>query len=116
MKSINARPLTINIQILKLAFAGCVAIFELSSCGGGGSGGGIGPVTSTLSFPLQSAEIASIMRGSSTNYTVSGDCNGTASMTSSTPVAASFEAATGVSVTTTSTISLTNCYPSSTTG
>jgi hypothetical protein len=82
-----------------------------SGCGGGG-GGGTGPVSSTLSFPLQSGEIASTVRGSTKNFTVSGTCSGTASIASSTPIPATFEAVSGVSVANTEIINFTNCSPS----
>ena len=90
----------------------CMAVILtllLSGCGGGG--GTAGPVTSTLSFPLQSGMRASIENASSTNYTVSGTCNGTASIVSSTPVSATFEGVSGLFATTTTIFNFTDCSP-----
>ena len=91
--------------------AGLIAavFLVLTSCGGGG--GGTGTVTSTLSFPLQSGIKASVVRGDSTNDTISGTCSGTANLVSSTPIPATFEGVSGVSVTNTATINFTNCTP-----
>jgi hypothetical protein len=95
---------------IKLVFVGCLAVVALTSCGGGASAPA-GPVTSNPSFPLQSGEIASVVRGSSTNFTVSGTCNGTSGFVSSSPVPATFEGVSGVSVATTRTFNFTDCRP-----
>lgn len=89
----------------------------VSGCGGGGSGNGGGnnsgtPITSTLSFPLQSALRSFFQNGSglSQSYTVTGSCmeSGTDSFTTaSTP--AVFEGVAGFSYTHTGTVSTSNC-------
>lgn len=100
---------------LSIALVSLLSVALLASCGGGGEPAG-GPVTSTLSFPLQSGMRASVEQGSSVNSTVSGTCNGTASYVSNTPVPATFEGVAGVSVSNTLAMSLTNCVPSYITG
>ena len=98
------------------AYALPVVFFQLLflvGCGGGGGGGTTGPVTSTDSFPLQSAVKASIASGGLVNYIVSGTCSGTATSSDSTPVSATFEGVVGLSVTSSVTINLTNCTPTS---
>lgn len=80
----------------------------LASCGGGG-GGGTAPVTSVQSFPLRSGWIAAIKSGSQIGFTVSGDCIGSASSTSSTPIPAIFEGVSGVSVVNRNAISVIYC-------
>jgi hypothetical protein len=81
----------------------------LSGCGGGG--GGTGPVSSTLSFPLKSGMAASVQQGGSTDFSVSGTCSGTANMISSTPIPATFETVTGLSVLNAFSMNLPNCIP-----
>ena len=95
----------------KVIVIGCLAAAMLSSCGGGGGGGGTGTVTSTLSFPWRSGNTASVINGSSIDFTVSGTCSGTANITLSTPIPATFETVTGYSVANTAYINLTNCNP-----
>ena len=87
----------------------------LSACGGGGSAAApSGPVTSTLSFPLQSAENTFVANGVTKTFTVAGTCSGTGSM-SVAPAAtgATFEGAAALSMVQTITISFTNCTPAS---
>lgn len=89
----------------------------LAGCGGGGGGSSApaGPVTSTLSFPFQSAYSALVAGGYTKSYTVSGTCSGTANETAGAASSgATFEGVNGrLSVTGTLTISLTNCTPAS---
>ncbi len=62
----------------------------LTGCGGGGGGGAaavapaapVGPVTSTLSFPILQAYKAVVAAGATKTFVVSGSCTGTASKTS----------------------------------
>ncbi len=88
---------------------------SVAGCAGSGAGSTpSGPVTSTLSFPLQSAYISLVVSGWSKTFVVSGDCSGTGSTTSapaSTP--ATFETVTGFSAVQTTTMSLAGCTPSS---
>jgi outer membrane protein assembly factor BamB len=89
---------------------------QLAGCGGGGGGsggGGTGPVASTLSFPWQAGDRASIIDGISTNFTVSGTCSGTASITQSTPLPSTFEAVSGSSAVNALNINFFNCTPPS---
>ena len=88
----------------------------LSACGGGGGGTPsvatpTGPIASTNSFPLQSGYKALTAAGSSNNFAISGTCTGTATLSDSAPVAATFEGVVGVSVTATVTLAFTNCTP-----
>src|SRR5712692_7319905 len=101
---------------MKFAHSGSVlvAVSALLGCAGGGggnSGGASGPVTSTLSFPLQTGLANSVKNGSSVNFTVSGDCNGTASIIDALPASATFEGNAVQSALTTITLNLTNCVP-----
>lgn len=93
-------------------------VFALTACGGGGGGGNApptGPVTSTLSFPIQTGYKAILATGLSKNFTVSGSCSGSGTKTSSPATTAStFEGVNGFSASATLTMSLTNCTPSST--
>lgn len=109
---------------MKIINAGIATAVLLTACGGGGGGSSLpaGPVTSTLSFPLQSAYKTNIANGSTVNYTVlatgipsaSNGCHGTASFANATPVSATFETISGFSVTGTITLNLTDCTPAST--
>src|SRR5450759_384494 len=96
---------------IKLAFVGCLAAIALSSCGGGGGGGGTGPVSSSLSFPLNSRMAPSVPEPGSTDFSVSGTCSGTANITSSTPIPATFGTVAGFSVQSAASMNLPNCNP-----
>ena len=63
------------------------------------------------SFPLQSGYQASKASGSIVDFSISGTCSGTATLSSSTPFAGSFEAAAAQAVTSTVLRKLTNCTP-----
>ena len=97
---------------------GVFLVALLSACGGGGGGGAVvasGPVTSTLSFPLQSALSAYVAAGASKSFTISGTCSGSASLTQAAASGgATFEGVSGrLSAVRTFTINFTNCTPSS---
>lgn len=89
----------------------------LIGCSGGGGGGAAapaGPVTSTLSFPLQSAYKTLLANGLTKTFTVSGTCSGTGSKTSApATTAATFEGVAGFSAVQSFTLSYTNCTPAS---
>ena len=89
----------------------------LSACGGGGGGSAApsGPVTSTLSFPAQSAFNASVASGLTKSFVISGTCNGSATVTRAAAVGgATFEGVSGsLSVVNTITTSFSNCTPAS---
>lgn len=106
------------MQVIKIKFILLIAVFGvLTACGGGG-GGSDSPssssttVASTLAFPLLSAYTNTLTSGFTKNLLVSGTCNGTAVLTQSPSVAASFQGTTGFSIVQTTNITLTNCTPS----
>jgi outer membrane protein assembly factor BamB len=99
------------MKTLSFVLISLLTAVALTSCGGGGSSSG-GPVTSTLTFPLQSGMKASAAQGYSIDFTVSGTCNGTANLTSSTPIPTTFEGVAAASSLGTVSLSLSNCTPS----
>jgi hypothetical protein len=104
-------------RICRAAIALSVSLLLLSACGGGGGGTPTptGPVTSTLSFPLQTGYRTLIANGAANNFTISGTCGGSGSHTvggANTP--ATFEGAAGLSAASTWTMNFTGCTPSST--
>jgi hypothetical protein len=104
------------MKALKLA-GSCAFALSLLACGGGGGGGSpAGPVTSTLSFPLQAAYSALLAAGYTKNYTITGSCSGTASETDGPATGgATFEGTGGrLSVAVSFSRTLTNCTPQST--
>ena len=104
----------------KLVIVATVGLLAIAGCGG--SGGSSTPstpstpvvttVASANSFALQSAYKKLVANGSTVHYTVTDFCKGNASISSSAPVAATFEGVTtALSVTTTETATYTNCTP-----
>lgn len=87
-------------------------VFALSACGGGGSSDPA-PVASVTEFALQAGYEARIASGALDNFSISGTCSGTATITTSSASAASFEGVSGNSATTTLTLNLTSCTPAS---
>jgi hypothetical protein len=85
----------------------------VAGCGGGGDGNS-GPVVSTSSFPGRAAYAARLATGSNDNFTVSGSCAGTATLTASPATPATFEGVAGFAAGQTTTLNLTNCTPAST--
>lgn len=86
------------------------------ACGGGGGGGSApsGPVTSALSFPIQSAVNSLIANGSTKSFTITGDCSGSGSRTSAPATAgATFEGTAALSAIQTITYTFSNCTPAS---
>jgi hypothetical protein len=95
-----------------------IVSLALAACGGGGGGSSSsGPVTSTSSFPVESAYTTLIANGTSKAITISGDCSGTGSRTASAATTpATFEGVAGFSaVGTLTTSSATPCASSSAT-
>ena len=97
-----------------LKFGLLLSVLGLAACGGGGgSSGPSGPVTSTLSFPLNLAYKSLVSSGTTKTFTVSGSCSGTGSYTATpanTPVASvPIVGGSGLSATQTMTATLTNC-------
>lgn len=91
----------------------------LSGCGksGGGDGGGsasTGPVTSTLAFPFLSADKTTVANGWTKNFTISGNCSGSGTVTiSPAATAATFEGVPALASGRAITGSYTNCTPAS---
>ena len=86
----------------------------ISGCGGGGAAAPSGPVSSTLSFPLQSGYKTTVANGLSKSFTISGTCSGTGSRAAApATMAATFEGVAGFSATSSLTMSFTNCTPAS---
>ena len=88
----------------------------LGGCGGGGGGTSAptGPVTSTLSFPLQTGYRTLTANGAANNFTISGTCAGSGNHTvgaANTPV--TFEGAAALSAASTWTMNFTGCTLSS---
>lgn len=97
-------------EVRSLALAGALCASLLAACGGGGSGGAAD--AAVTEFPLRAGYAARIGSGYSINFTVTeitGQCSGTATQTSSVPVAAAFEGVAGVAVTSTQSLTLPNC-------
>ena len=80
----------------------------LSGCGGGGGDSG-DQNASNASFPLFAANKTRALTGSIDNFSISGSCSGTATITNAPVVAASFEGTTGYAGTQTTTLSFTSC-------
>lgn len=92
----------------------CVGLYFLSAllcgCGGDGTGGSAAPATvpaSSVSVPASYAAFLSSPH--STSFTVSGDCTGSATWTSGTPTATTFEGSPALAVTQTRTRTLSGC-------
>lgn len=107
-------------NLFKLVLAGSISVVLLSACGGGGGGGDSAPAAQTstaptpvTSFALQAGYKARLASGSVGNYVVSGTCSGTMKATASSPSSSTFESATALAITTTLTMSVTNCTPAS---
>ena len=94
------------------ATAAITACMFLYGCGGGGSDYG-STVTPVTSFALQAGYKARVTAGATDNFSVSGTCSGSATITTSAATPAAFEGVAGYSVTTTLTRNLTDCTPAS---
>jgi len=91
---------------------GLLAAAALTACGGGG--GGVDPAPAAV-YPLQAAYKASVARGSSTDYTVSGTCTGSARFTFGAPARVLWDGADVLAVAETAAINYANCVPASST-
>ena len=99
--------------------AALVAITLLAACGGGGGGGGTstptGPIASTNTFNLQSGYAALVSTGYTKTFSISGTCSGSFTLTrGAATTATTFEGSAANLGTSASTLTLTNCTPSST--
>lgn len=81
----------------------------LAGCGGGGDSGIAGSGATT--FALQAGYQARIKAGAVDNYTLSGTCAGTATISTGAPTTATFEGVAGFAVAQTVTLNSTNCTP-----
>ena len=101
-----------SFDLFKLAAPAFLSAALLAACGGGG---GDAPAVITppvdATFALKSGFQARIVSGASDDYTVSGDCRGTARIATLPAAAATFEGVVGVSALQTSTLNFTNCSP-----
>jgi hypothetical protein len=99
----------------KFLLIASLATSLLVGCGGGGgSGGSSGPIASTLTFPVKSADAALTASGYTKNWTISGTCSGTAiDTTGAAAGSATFNNTSGLlSATNVTTMNFTNCVPS----
>lgn len=105
------------MKTTKLLLVMLFSIAVVACGGGGGSSSPTGPVSSTLSFPLQSAYTTLIANGASKTFTISGDCGGSGTKTAAAATtSATFEGVTGFSaVGTLTTSSAAPCAASSAT-
>lgn len=99
---------------LKLGIASTLSVVLLSACGGGSDSSPAAPVqtpTAVTSFNLQSGYKTLVASGRNNNFTISGTCSGSSTITTSTPSAGTFEGISALSAVTTSTGNFTNCTP-----
>lgn len=82
----------------------------IAGCGGGGGDSG-SSATTTTNYPLQAGYKARISAGANDNFSITGTCAGTATITTSSSSASTFETIAGFSAAQTITINLTNCVP-----
>jgi len=102
---------------LTTRFAALSVASTLSLAGCGGGGGDTAPsspsyVIASGSFPLYAGYVKRLQAGSTDNLVVSGDCQGTATLTVGKTVPAFFEGIAGYSATQVMTLALSNCNAS----
>jgi len=89
----------------------------LTACGGSSSSVQTvqaAPVAQAVStFALQAGYKTRIASGSATNFSISGTCTGSSNISSSSPGTGTFEGATALTVTSTESLTFTNCTPTS---
>ncbi len=112
-----------NYRGLTSTIVGAICITVLAACGGGGGDSPAPappvtpPVTSppptTASFPLAAGFKSRIDAGVSDSFDISDGCTGTATITLASATAATFEGVTAVASPQTSTATLNNCSPAS---
>jgi hypothetical protein len=106
-------------RVIKPLSAGIFTMTLIAGCGGGGGGSTPTQAAAAVvvtSFPLQAAYKTRVANGSTRNANVSGTCSGSATTSDSAPSAATFEGASALSVTSTATLTFTNCTPASSAG
>jgi len=105
----------LNTKIKTISVAASIALLYGCSGGGGGAVAPAGPVISTLSFPLQSADKTTVANGWAKTFTISGTCSGTGSITRApATTAATFEGVAGFSAEERINFTYTNCTPATT--
>jgi hypothetical protein len=109
-------------KALKLGVALACGVL-IAGCGGGGGGGGGGaannngggggggPIASTNSFNAQAAYKSRLTNGATDNFTLSGNCVGTATIGNTAATATTFEGVAGTTTTQTTDDTFTNCFP-----
>ena len=104
-----------STRICRNVLAFSVSLALLAACGGGGgTSAPTGPVTSTLSFPLQTGYRTLIANGAANNFTISGTCTGSGSHTvGAANTATTFEGSAALSAASTWTMNFTGCTLSS---
>lgn len=101
-------------KFMRLSFVGALSVAFLSACGGGGgSDTPIVAAQAVTSFALQSGYKSLVAAGRINNFTISGTCSGSATVSTSTPSAGTFEGSPALSATTTAILNSTNCTPAS---
>lgn len=101
-----------RVALLSIQF--CISTMILG-CGGGG-GDSSNQTVSTASFPLQAANKSRVITGAVDNFSISGSCTGTATITNAQAVPAVFEGTSGFAGTQTITLNFTSCNQVSTAG
>lgn len=106
------------MTFLKSRVAVFILAVSVASCGGGGASTGYSATgnptaVSTLSFPLQKGLRGLSEFSRSTDYLISGTCDGFYSASNGDAVPSSFEGRTALAVTSTISLSFYNCTPAS---
>lgn len=111
-----------NFRGTSSVWVGALCISLLAACGGGGGGDTpatvipppvVTPPPTTASFPLAAGFKARIDAGVSDTFEISDGCTGTSTITLAPATPATFEGVTGVASPQTSTATLNNCTPAS---
>ena len=102
-------------NLSKLVLVSSIGAVLLSACGGGGGDfAQTSPApTPVTSFALRSSQNSQTTNAKVSNYAVTGTCLGSAHTSSSAPASAIFEGNPAFAVTTTATLTFTNCTPES---
>jgi hypothetical protein len=104
------------MKTLTVTLIAAAAAFMLAACGGGGGGttATTGPIASINTFNLQSGYASLVSSGFSKTFSISGSCAGTLTLTRGpATTAATFEGVAANSGTSATTLTFTNCTPSS---
>lgn len=104
----------LKVQILRVLGIGVLSATMLTACGGGGSyspAPPAPPVVAGGSFALSAGYRARIVSGATDNFNLSGNCSGTATISTAAAAADTFEGVPGYSSAQVSTVNFTNCAP-----